>query len=252
MHRITAAVAGPAQVAVADDKVQLTLKSKDFLLSQVTIVSSVVTEPNSYLIRPQTAKFVNSNGDCWTNESLKGNYKSFIGAYNYVNHVQEPEKSVGFLADAVLRRVSIDPSQNLFVYYCDLLVATHRRANPELTKNLLLGKVEFLSMGCSAFFGTCSACGQKVVEEFDMCDHLLNQKGRYFIDARGIKRVTAEILGTAQPGTVEFTEASWLTEPPAFAGATKRNFLPLGDDQVVQVTMDKNAAAKDAVQRWLD
>ena len=120
------------------------LNSDDFLFSQSTIVCSVVLEPDSYKISSDTSKYVNQNGDCWSNESLKANYKSFIGSFNYVNHVQEPEKSVGFIADTVLRRVFLDPEGQRFVYYCDILIATNR-GYEDLVKKILTDKIEFMS-----------------------------------------------------------------------------------------------------------
>ncbi|GAG88474.1 unnamed protein product, partial [marine sediment metagenome] len=106
--------------------VTASLSSNDFVFNQATIVSSVILEPNSFLIHPVTNKYVNTNGDAWSNETLKNNYKSFIGAWNYVNHVQEPVQSVGFLADAALRKFVLDPEEKVYNYYTDILVATHR------------------------------------------------------------------------------------------------------------------------------
>ena len=99
---------------VANSIVDIELPSKDFLFTQASIVCSIMVEPNSFKIYPETGKFVNNNGDCWTNEALKANYKSFIGAYNFVNHIQEDEKAVGFIGDAALRRVIVNPKDNIF------------------------------------------------------------------------------------------------------------------------------------------
>jgi hypothetical protein len=229
---------------------KLALSSNDFLFSQVTIVSSVMTELNSFLIKPETSKFVNANGDAWTNESLRANYSSFIGSYNFVNHVQVPEKSVGFLADAGLRRIILDSEKHIFVHYVDLLVATHRDFE-DLVHKILTKQIQYLSMGCDMAFSTCSACGHTAYDDVNLCEHMISQKGKSFIDDRGVKRMTADLLGNETPGTVTFIESSWLTQVPAFSGAASRNILPVPKDSTVEISMPSAAAEKDAVQRFI-
>ena len=85
----------------------LSLSSDEWLFTQNTIVASVMTEPGTSLIKPETSKFVNSHGDTWTNESLLANAPSYYGAWNFLNHVDDPNKSIGFIPDHALRRVNI-------------------------------------------------------------------------------------------------------------------------------------------------
>ena len=231
--------------------VQITLNGRDFLFTQNTIVSSVMTEPNSYLIKPETSVFVNENGDTWTNESLKANYQSFIGAENYVNHKQDPDLDVGFIADAVLRRIMVKKEANIFVYYVDILVATSKKAHPKLVQKILSKDIKYLSMGCESFMSTCSACGHQAKDETEFCTHLEMSKGKSFIDPRGSKRVIAEMLGNVEEESCDFQEASWLTECPAFGGATLSRILPVGDTQRVKIMMPKEASQKPAVVKYL-
>lgn len=196
------------------------------------------------------ARFINSNGDGWTNEALRANYHTFVGAYNYVNHVQDPAKSVGFIADAALRRIVIDPQEHTFIHYVDILVCTHRDFS-DLVQKILTNDIQYLSMGCDMQFSTCSACGHVAYDDIDLCEHILTQKGKYFIDRHGVKRITAELLGNQVPGTVTFIEASWLTQPPAFGGAVKRNLLPVPAGAVVELSMSSEAASREAVTRFV-
>jgi hypothetical protein len=222
------------------------------LFTQNTIASSVCFEQNSYKITAETARYVNSNGDTWSNESLLANYKSFCGAYNYVNHVQEPDKSVGFIADATLRRIPVE-NTNTFIYYCDILIATSKDF-PELVDKILLGDIEYLSMGCEVETSFCSMCGKKFVDEADSCEHVHEQygrKGKYYVDNRGVRRRIAEVLGTKEAGSCRFIEASWLTEVPAFGGAVMRSKMPLPANSTVYVDMPRFAFEKDAVQRFI-
>ena len=231
--------------------VDVELSSDDFLFSQASIVSSVFLEPNSYFIHPSTQKFVNNNGDCFSNQSLQANYHSFIGAYNYVNHVQVPEKAIGFVCDAALRKLVVDKENpNVPVYYVDILLATHR-GHEKIISHILTDKIKYLSMGCDAYLSTCSKCGNQFSEDYELCDCLANSKGKYYLDEFGKRRVIAEILGTEKPKTVDFIEASYLTEVPAFHGAVKRNVLRIKEGVCVGFTMNEEHFGKDAVQKYL-
>lgn len=250
-YRIVTAARHARAAAEAEERyVPVTLPAKDFIFTQASIVSSVMLEDNSYLIKPETAQFVNANGDSWSNEALKANYETFIGAFNFVNHVQIPEQSVGFIADAVLRRIILNQEDQIYNYYVDILVATHRSFT-ELVRNILASKIEYLSMGCDMEVSTCSACGKQATDEMELCVHLEHDKGKYFIDKEGVKRITCELLGNDQLGTVKFIEASWLTEPPAFGGAVKRNILAIDDTQSVVVKMPSWALERPAVKMWV-
>ena len=227
------------------------LPSKDYLFSQASIVSSSLTEPNSFKIHPSTAKFINNNGDGWSNEALKNNYESFIGAYNYVNHVQEHDKAAGFLGDAALRKMIVDPEENIFVYYVDILVVTHKDMQ-SLVKGILNDSIKYLSMGCEANISQCTYCGEIFEnDEDDLCDHLTFSKGKYYVDNMGKKRIIAELLGNEKKGSVEFIEASYLTQVPASEVAVKRHVLSIPDGCSVQLSMPKNAIEKKAVQKFI-
>jgi hypothetical protein len=234
-----------------ESKIQVSLSSNDFIFSQASIVSSVMLEEETHCIHPLTSKYVNSNGDCWSNESLKANYKSFIGAYNYVNHVQEPEEAVGFLADASLRRIILSKDENVFIYYSDILVATHRD-HEDLVKKILSNKIQYMSMGCDAVLSICSKCGNLSQEDMDVCECILRSKGKYYIDHYGRRRIIAEILGTEKEGTVQFIESSWLTETPAFGGAVKRNILQIPEDYNVEIFIPQRFMDKEAIKKYIN
>lgn len=236
---------------LAKKTVDVTLSSDEYLFSQATIVSSVNLEEGTHLIHPLTQKFVNNNGDCFSNESLRANYKSFIGAYNYVNHVQVPEKAIGFIADAALRKMIVDKkSPDVPIYYVDILIATHRD-NERMVDMILRDKVKYLSMGCDAYLSTCSKCGKQFSEEYELCDCLSRDKGKYYLDQYGKRRIIAEILGNEKPKSVEFVEASYLTEVPAFHGAVKRNVFRIQPGVSVGFEMLEAEFEKPAVQKYL-
>jgi hypothetical protein len=209
----------------------------DYLLSHCTIIASVDTEPVNqplgrsmvdgfqidrkyadYYVTPQTSKFVNNNNDCWERKLLMACFKTFIGAENYVEHIQIPELSKGKIIDAAARNIG----ESLYV---DILIATSRRHKP-LVEAITSGKIGTLSMGCSVEFTTCTKCGNVAEDETHLCPHIRYFKGSDFVDEFGNKRKIAELCGhaEAEPGSVKFIEASWVANP-AFTGAVLRSIL---------------------------
>lgn len=233
----------------ANQAARIRISSDDFLFSQTTIVSSVQRERGTHLIRTATSKFVNDNGEGFTNECLQSNYQSFVGAFNFLNHDQDPSHGVGFVADVALRKMLIDPRTQTWNYYADILVATDRR-HRQLMAGLLGGDIKYLSMGCVCGEWQCSRCGKWMSEMDDSCPHTYD-KGKYWIDERGQRRRTAEMLGTDEPGSLEFIEASWLTQAPAFGGAALRNFIETPPGSTIELTVPQCALSRPALQQYL-
>jgi hypothetical protein len=148
----------------------------EFLLTHCTIVASVDTENSTlplgksmfdgfqvdrrwsdWLVTPKTAHFSNSNNDAWERKLLLSCYKTFIGAQNYVEHLQVPELSKGRIIDAAARDIGDS-------VYVDILVATARKHKP-LVASITDGRLQTLSMGCSIAFSICSRCGNVAEDE---------------------------------------------------------------------------------------
>ncbi len=194
-----------------------------YMLSHCTIMSSVMVEddPFDYHIKPETSHLVNNNDDAWTNEVLKLSHKSFVGAFNFVEHFQNSKYAKGHILDAVLRKIDIAPG--IWVYLVDILVATDL-AHADLINEIRSGKVKYLSMGCVTDLVICSFCGAHVTDNGNYCNHLSFQKGAFLTDEKGVPRRVAELCGhkSMPNGGVKFVEASWVATP-AFPGAVKRN-----------------------------
>lgn len=212
-----------------------------YLLSHATIVASVDTldVPNvrlgagtvdgkpvmrkttSYRIKPECEQFINNNFDSWSRDVLLKSYKTFIGAHNFLEHVQIENLSKGRILDAVARDIGDS-------IYVDILIATDRK-HRELIKDIESGELSTLSMGCSIDGSTCTKCGHWAADETEFCDHVKYAKGNTFFDERGAKHRVAELCGdvTLDPtGGVQFIEASWV-KVPAFRGAVARNLVTL-------------------------
>jgi len=200
--------------------------SSKYLLSHCTIMASVMTEeePFDYLIKPECSHLVNNNDDAWTNEVLKLSHRSFVGAFNFVEHFQNSKYAKGHILDSVLRKIQI-AGPDCWVYFCDILVATDI-AHEQLVGDIREGKVRYLSMGCVTDLVICSYCGAHVTDQSTYCGHLNYQKGTFLVDDDGISRRVAELCGhkTLPNGGVKFVEASWVGTP-AFPGAAKRSIV---------------------------
>ena len=194
-----------------------------FLLTHATIVCSVdavevpgvklgsVQENNTqinrkysnYRVTSETDKYINNNLDCWSREVIAKSYKTFIGAHNFVEHVQIEELSKGRVIDAVLR----DVGESLYV---DILVATDKK-HTDLVEQILSGNMNAMSMGCSVDFTICTKCGHVAKDEAEMCNHIKYEKGNTFFDEQGHKHRVAELCGHHDEGDtagVTFIEAS--------------------------------------------
>jgi hypothetical protein len=225
---------GDRRVKIAE-RVVSNYDPSEYLLSHVTIIASVQTEDGpdktvkyqDYYIHPDTSQFVNDNADAWEFKLLMATFRTFIGAENYLEHIQIPEYSRGKVLDAVPRIVKIKGQHTgkpVEVLYVDILVATHR-SHEDLCRDILSGKVHAMSMGSTLDFSICSATGKVIFEEEDMSDALEENRGEYFKDDNGVPRRIAELCGHwTSPNSNRFVEASWV-DTPAFGGAERRNIL---------------------------
>ena len=217
------------RIVVAKDVVAQFDPSK-WLLSHVTIMASVdvdradPSDPKSnYLIKPEYSIFVNNNGDSWERNLLKIASKSFLGADNFVEHVQIPELSKGKIIDVALRDVPFAKAQDgsdLTSLYVDILIATNKK-HTDLVEKIKSGEYSAVSMGCLIKYSICTQCGRIAEDESQSCKHVKYFKGNYFYDGNGTKRIIAELCGSVDdPESCKFIDGSWVRKP-AFEGAVK-------------------------------
>lgn len=210
-----------------------------YLLTHCTIVASVDVEEtglptgkfmsngvqierlySDFYVTENTEKFINNNKDCFSRAILSATYRTFIGGFNYQEHVQIPELSKGRIVDAAARDIGES-------VYIDILVATDRK-HVELVQDIASGVMSTLSMGAQISFSICTFCGNVAYDEVQLCPHVKYAKGTKFVDARGQQRIIAELCGhISVPDSVKFIEASWVGTP-AFTGAVVRGVLEPG------------------------
>ena len=197
-----------------------------YLLTHTTILASVACEDGveDWLIKPESSHLVNNNDDAFENTVIELSYKTFVGAFNFLEHYQNTKAKKGYIVDAVLRKIYLGDG-DVWVYYCDILVATDLR-NEKLVEDIRSKKVRYLSMGCVTDLITCSYCGAHNGGEGPTCAHTANSKGRFLPDRDGVSRRVAELCGhkSLPGGGVTFVEASWVARP-AFPGAAGRSFI---------------------------
>lgn len=231
-------------------------RPSNYLLTHATIVCSVDTVEvpgvktgsveeygqtvtrkfKDYRIKESCDKYINNNLDAWSREVLLKSYKTFIGSYNFVEHVQIENLSKGRIIDAVARDIGDS-------VYIDILVATDRK-HTDLVEAIESGKMSSMSMGCSVDFTICTKCGHVAADETEMCQHIKYEKGNTFFDEQGKQHRVAELCGHHEAGNtggVTFIEASWVGTP-AFPGAVMRNIIQ---------NKDLSKAASDKIQSVL-
>ena len=212
---------------------------KQYLLSHATIVASVDTYAprgvktgrgfcergseidvrfSDFRVKPESQELINNNGDSWERSLLMSSYKTFVGAPNYLEHIQLPALSKGFIVDAIARDIGRS-------CYIDILVATDRRHN-QLINDIISGNMQALSMGCISLFTVCSRCGNVAADDSQLCSHIMyDGKLSVWVDNDGQEHRLSELIGhVTVPNSNQFIEASWVHNP-AFRGAVRRNLL---------------------------
>lgn len=257
-----AALGGDVEFASRAASIAIENYSPDkYLLTHCTIIASVdvdegsgktgdnvvtadghqINRPHSdYLIKPDCAKYINQNGDAWERKLLLATYKTFVGAENYVEHIQIPELSKGKIIDAVARDLGD-------TVYVDILVATDRK-HKDLVARIESGELNTLSMGCTIAYSICTKCGNLAVDEPQLCQHIKYEKGNKFVGANGKIRVIAELCGHhTDPESVSFIEASWVGNP-AFKGAVMRNILDWRNTETKEPTKYEHDQLQSLIQ----
>ena len=210
--------------------------NQDYILTQSEIIVSVNTEKDNPLykdtpwyITPDTADNVNDNGDAWTNGVIENSYRSFRGSYNFYEHNQVVSESKGRVVDSLLRKVPLGNGR--YYYAVEILVATNKK-HKQLANRIAAGDLNTLSMGCTCTFTQCSQCGHLAYTPEQKCAHLRYNKGGFFIDQYGVRRIVAELCGSdLHKDSVEFEEASWV-EIPAWRNAKVHNIVNGGTNVV--------------------
>ncbi len=229
----------PDLIGQASEIFEFNFNPRNFLLTHATIVASVDTldvpdmklgkvvvggrrinrRYGNFRINPACDKFINNNDDCWERRVLLASSPTFVGAHNFVEHIQIEDQSKGRIIDAVCRDIGLS-------VYTDILIATSRDFG-ELIADIKSGELGTLSMGCTVDETQCTKCGHVAADETEMCDCVRYEKGNYFYDDRGARHRVAELCGhrsLSPTGGVTFIEASWV-RAPAFAGAVLRNII---------------------------
>lgn len=175
-------------------------------------LSSFDYEPRSdgkYLyaaVRACTADVPNLNYDMLPGRELKTAYKSFIGAYNYLNHDNtDPAKARGAVIDAKYH--DEDPDDK----WIECLIEMDEERCPKLCSLVRSGEIDTVSMGCNVESTTCSVCGNVAEYPFQYCEHV-QQKGRKFGG-----KLAYEICNG-----IDFFELSWVYDPADPTAHTER------------------------------
>jgi len=173
-----------ARVRVANNLSRVDWNSynlNDYIFTHNTIVASVChDEMDNHTITEASVPTINANQNAWTNEVLgppTNIYRSFVGAENFYEHVQDFRLSKGKVLDAVLRSVKNQGGEK--VWYCDILVATNRK-HRDLVARIAKKELDTLSMGCG-LAGTqinLSDGSFKNIEDVEVGDEVLTHKGR--------------------------------------------------------------------------
>jgi hypothetical protein len=204
-----------------------TFNLNDYIFTHNTIVASVASAQDGHTITEGSVDTINANQNAWLNDVLgppTNIYRSFRGAENFYEHVQDFRLSKGKVLDTVLRKVKNQAGEP--VWYCDILVATNRR-HRDLATRIAKGELDTLSMGCLANITQCSKCGKVMRNDWEACNHIRYEIGQPYITPYGYESKVAELCGmNGHPESCRFIEASWV-EAPAFKGAVVNHYISI-------------------------
>lgn len=150
---------------------------------------------------------VNQNYDGWPSEELKKSYKTFIGKPVFVNHENhDPTKARGVVVAARYVENGMDK-------YVEVVQEIDAGRFPKLAHEIKTGGLDSVSMGAEAGFTICSYCHNKATDVPDMCDHVLNHKGKTLtrFDKRTGKK--EDVLVFESCHKISFFELSYVFEP---------------------------------------
>jgi len=188
--------------------------NEDCIYAHVTAMGTVNLEDNGFYIKPECAKYVNTNGDSWEKGLVVHTINSYLEkGLNYIEHVQVPYFAKGRPVDILLK----DVGDSLYV---DLLIEIQ---DEETAQKVINGEYNSCSIGCSYSWAVCSKCGQRFSPVDARCSHLDFHLRQNFTDENGIERVIAEVLRERDGGTV-YTDISWVANP-AFKPAVLHDVL---------------------------
>lgn len=150
---------------------------------------------------------VNQNYDGWPSDELKKAYKTFIGKPVFVNHENhDPTKARG----VVVASRYVENGMDKFI---EVVQEIDAGRFPKLAHEIKTGGLDSVSMGAEAGFTICSYCHNKATDLHDMCDHVINHKGKTLsrFDRRtGSKE---DVLVFESCHKISFFELSYVFEP---------------------------------------
>jgi hypothetical protein len=114
---------------------------------------------------------VNQNWDGWPSHELEAAHHTFIGKPVFVNHENyDPDKARGVVVASRYVEAGDDK-------YIEVVQEIDAKRFPLLAHEIKSGGLDSVSMGAEAGHTICSACGNRAVDNDDMCDHVKYHKG---------------------------------------------------------------------------
>ena len=152
-------------------------------------------------VRACTADVPNLNYDMLPDRELGGleKYKTFEGAYVYLNHDNtDPAKARGAIIAARYHEEGDEEGHK----WVEILEELDEEKCPKLCALIRSGEIDTVSMGCSVTSSTCSICGNEAEYPYEFCEHI-QQKGNMFNG-----KLAYEICNG-----IDFFECSWVYNP---------------------------------------
>lgn len=137
--------------------------------SQEKVLEKKDTENFLYFVaRAIDADIPNGNGDYFPLKEIESAYHTFVGKGLYLNHDSDKaEKAVGKIIDSYLVK---DATNNRAWVEC--ICKIDKIANPDIARQVEVGVIDSVSMGCTCETAVCSVCEAEMHTKDDFCEHM--------------------------------------------------------------------------------
>lgn len=222
-----------AKLVKDPNKIEVLFPTDKWFFLQNSALSSVPVMDDGHTIAEGFDKYINDNGNTFTNEDILKYAKTYFGAPIFRDHNQDMDFVYGIVVDVALRKVKENGN---YRYIVELLMAINREAvpDPDFVKEIEESGEVRTSMGVLSTSTICSLCGNISVSDNDECHHIMFHLGDKYITPYGYKSTITDIASPLDKrGVVPdydindydsypmcFIENSLLSKdhPPAYAG----------------------------------
>lgn len=164
---------------------------------------------------------VNQNFDAFPSSELKAAYSTFINRPVFVNHHNDdPSRTRG-------RVVASKYCESGNDRYIQLVIEVDAKNFPRLSREIISGNIDSVSMGTDVQKTICSYCKNVAESPLDFCDHVKHSKGQ-ILERESSGGTVESVLVYEECRGLNFFEISFVFDPADETAVTQEVLSPEG------------------------